>query len=371
MKKYLILFAVIVLVSCKKMDHYEITGNIQDVPDNTIISLFQMYDNVGRVVATDTIINGKFNFTGTLSDKPTRMNLLIQDRNNFSGSCQFWSDYTKIRISGSGNFLSTWDVSSDISEQKILNLFNNKTKNQKRLIDSLSLVRMTDLRNRELQTFILNEMDSLSKIALSIEFEVLKNNINSLTSLSKLYEIAAFSTTDKEVIRNVFNKMDEKYKNTLLGEGILTKLDQPVPPRIGDKLIDLNLHDLNGKQFKLSEFSGKYILLDFWSLGCYPCVLAAPELREINETYKNDLIIIGINLDTNPKLWEEATKRDSVTWINLTDGKGTYAGAYSLYGIMGMPTYILINPDDTIIEKWTGFGNGIFKEKLAGYITKN
>lgn len=371
MKKILILLAVIVLVSCKKMDHYEITGNVQNVPDKTIISLFQMYDNVGTVVATDTIFNGRFSFIGTISDKPTRMNLLIQDRNNFSGSCQFWADYTKIRISGSGNFLSTWDVSSDISEQKILNLFNKQTKIQKRMIDSLSLVRMADLRNRELQTSILNEIDSLTKIVLRIEFEVLKNNISSLTSLGKLYEIAAFSTVDKEAIRNVFNEMDEKYKKTLIGEGILTKLDQPVPPVTGDKFIDLNLHDLNGKQFKLSEFSGKYILLDFWSLGCYPCILAAPEIREINETYKNDLIIVGLNLDTNHKLWEEATKRDSVTWINLTDGKGTYAGAYSLYGIMGMPTYILINPEDRIIDRWTGFGNGIFKEKLARYITKN
>ncbi len=373
MKKLLILFAVINLVSCKKMDHYEITGNIQNVTDNTLISLLQMYDNVGKLIETDTIFNGKFSFSGILLEKPTKMHLIIQDRKNYAGSCMFWADYTKIKITGSGNFLSTWDASSDIAEQKILNLFNEKTKNQNRLIDSLSLVRMADLQNRELQTYLLNAIDSVSKINYTIEFDVLKdniNNINNLTSLNKLYAIAAFSSIDKSKIRNIFNEMDEKYKNSLIGEGILTKLDQPVPPVIGDKLIDLKLHNLDGKQFKLSDFSGKFILLDFWSLGCYPCILAAPELREINEIYKNDLTIVGINLDTNLNLWKEATKRDSVTWINLSDGKGTYAGAYSIYGINGMPTYILINPQDTIIEKWTGFGNGIFKDKLAKFINK-
>jgi peroxiredoxin len=371
MKKSLILITVIILVSCKKMDHYVITGNIQNVPDSTLISLFQLFDNVGKLVETDTIFNGKFSFSGTLSERPSKMHLLIQDRNSYAGYCQFWVDYTKIKINGSSNFLSTWDVSSDIPEQKILNLFIKKTKNQIRLIDSLSLVRMADLQNRELQTYLLNAIDSVSKIKYNIEFDVLKNNItniNNLTSLNKLYAIAAYSSIDKSKIRNIYNEMDEKFKKTLIGEGILTKLDQPVPPSIGDKLIDLNLHNLDGEQFKLSDFSGKYILLDFWSLGCYPCILAAPELREIKEIYKNDLTIVGINLDTNLNLWKEATKRDSVTWINLSDGKGTYAGAYSLYGINGMPTYILISPQDTIIEKWTGFGNGIFKDKLSRYI---
>src|SRR5690606_32760638 len=107
-----------------------------------------------------------------------------------------------------------------------------------------------------------------------------------------------------------------------LGEGILAKLDKPVPPKIGDKAVDLNLYDINGKSAKISDFSGKYILLDFWSLACYPCLLAVPELREINEVLKDNLAIVGISMDVNPKLWAQATKRDSITWTNLSDGKG-------------------------------------------------
>ena len=148
-------------------------------------------------------------------------------------------------------------------------------------------------------------------------------------------------------------------------------VDKPVSPKVGDKAIDLKLHDINGNPFNLSDFSGKYILLDFWSLACYPCLLAAPELREINEAYKNDLTIVGISMDVSSKSWIEATNRDSITWNNLSDGKGSYAGASSLYGISGMPTYILINPGDTIIESWQGFSPGIFKEKLSKYLDKN
>lgn len=368
MKKLLLLLTVMILASCKNMDHYEIIGTLENIPDSTVISLFMVSDNVGSLITSDTIINGNFNFIGTLTERPTKMNLIIMDRLKFTGTCDLWTDYTKIKIIGSDNFLSSWKVSSNISEQKVANLLSEGTRNQRRIIDSLSLARMGDPRNRELQISNMQKIDSISKMILSTEFNVLKNNINSLTSLNELYRIAEFSSIDRQEIRTLFEKFDEKYRKTLLGEGIMAKLDKPVPPKIGDKLIDLNLHDINGNSFKLSDFSDKYILLDFWSLACYPCILAAPELREINEILKDNLTIVGISMDVSSKLWSEATKRDSITWKNLSDGKGSYAGASSLYGISGMPTYILINPGDTIVERWEGFSSGIFKEKLNKYI---
>jgi len=368
MKRILILFSVILLISCKKMDHYEINGIVRNIPDSTIISLFEISDNVGSFIANDTIVNGKFRFSGTLSSKPVMMNLMILDRLHFAGSCVFWADYTKIRIKGSDKYLSTWNVSSKLSEQKITNLFNVKTQTQMKAIDSLSLIRMTDPQNREFQILFKNKIDSISKLMQRTKFDILKNNINSQTSLNELYLIANGSLVDKQEIRTLFEKFDEKYRNTLLGEGIMAKLDNPIPPKIGEKAIALNLYDINGKPVDLSDFPGKYILLDFWSLACYPCILAAPELREINEAYKDNLAIVGISMDVNPRLWAEATKRDSITWNNLSDGKGSYAGASVLYGISGMPTYILINPQDTIVERWEGFSNGIFKEKLNKHL---
>ena len=367
MKKLLILFTVILMISCKKMDHYEIIGIVQNIPDSTIISLFEISDNVGYLVASDTIINGKYRFTGTLSNKPTKMNLLIMDRLHFAGSCEFWVDHTKIKITGIDKFLSTWNVTSNLSEQKVSNLFKEKTRSQMKKIDSLSLGRLAVPRNRALQTSIENEISAISKDISNIEFDILKYNHNSITSLNKLYKIAEFSSIDKQDVRDIFDKFDDKYKKTLLGEGILAQLDKPVPPKIGDKMIDLDLYNLDGKQFKLSDFSGRYILLDFWSLACYPCILAAPELRQINEIFKDNLAIVGISMDVSSKLWTEATKRDSITWNNLSDGKGSYAGASSLYRISGMPTYILINQGDTIVERWEGFSAGIFKEKLNVY----
>ena len=126
--------------------------------------------------------------------------------------------------------------------------------------------------------------------------------------------------------------------------------------------------DIESKSHQLSDFTGKYILLDFWSIACYPCVMSLPELRKLSARYQNELNVIGLNLDTKKKFWAESSKRDSITWINLSDGKGMFGGASYAYGINGFPTYILINKKGIIVERWMGFEPGIFDKKLSKYL---
>ena len=103
-------------------------------------------------------------------------------------------------------------------------------------------------------------------------------------------------------------------------------------------------------------------------MACGGCILSAPETRRLSEKYKKELYVIGINLDTRKELWEKATRRDSITWINLSDGKGTFGGAFIAYGIEAFPTYILIDPQGIIIDRWTGSQNSIYFEKLSKYL---
>lgn len=131
------------------------------------------------------------------------MNLMIMDRLHFAGSCTFWADYTKIKITGTDKYLSVWEVSSNLPEQKATNLFNTKIKLQMKMIDSLSLIRMADPVNRELQISILHRIDSISKLIQLAKFDVLKSNINSLTSLNELYQVAELSSKDTSVPLNI------------------------------------------------------------------------------------------------------------------------------------------------------------------------
>lgn len=74
---------------------------------------------------------------------------------------------------------------------------------------------------------------------------------------------------------------------------LLTANAQTGSKKQGLPEIELKLH--NNETVKLTELKGKVVLLDFWYRGCYPCLKAIPVLIELQEEFKDDLIIIGIN----------------------------------------------------------------------------
>lgn len=369
MKNILVILSFLVLISCQSENNYQITGNIQDIPDSTIIDLYLQYENMGVRIKSDTILNGRFEFADTLSIRPSKMSLRARDFENFSGGCNLWVDYGQIEVTGTGKYLSGWTVQSDIMEQQALNNILDNSRKLSIQIDSLNLESAHKRDDRKLSIKNRALIDSLSALKRKIEFEVIKESYNSRSAVEKLYQFAKFDTTISKVsIRNIYKKIDTAYTKNLYGEGIMAILNKGEIPEIGDKILDIEAFDIYGEKHRLSEYLGKYILLDFWSLACYPCVLAAPELRELNSEYDNILTVVGLSVDTNMQMWMEGTQRDSITWTNLSDGKGTFSGAATKYGVTGLPTYILINPDGTIIDKWMGFSKGIFKRKLGEHI---
>lgn len=67
--------------------------------------------------------------------------------------------------------------------------------------------------------------------------------------------------------------------------------------RIGDKVPDAILEKVfnyPGGTAKLSDFNGKYIILDFWSRMCKSCIGAFPKMEKIQEEFKKDLQILAV-----------------------------------------------------------------------------
>ncbi len=139
-------------------------------------------------------------------------------------------------------------------------------------------------------------------------------------------------------------------------------------PTIGDPIINASLYDIHGKQTDLSEYTGKYLLLSFWSLTCMICMKAASGLKKIHEQYGDRLNIVSINMDTEKSMWEQGSVRDGIIWTNLSDGKGPFDGVGKIYGTVSYPSYVLINKDGIIIDRWMGYRPGRFEEKLAEVI---
>jgi thiol-disulfide isomerase/thioredoxin len=172
----------------------------------------------------------------------------------------------------------------------------------------------------------------------------------------------------KEETIALYNSLTEEQKQTQLAQETYTMLFPPQHVEAGKEMADADLFDLQGNKHHLAELKGKYILIDFWSSGCGPCIMAIPEMGELASTYKDKLNIVSISTD-NKKTWERASKEHSMTWNNWNDLKGN-AGLYARYDQGGIPNYTLISPEGIVLEQWMGYGEGSLKKKIGEYLKK-
>jgi thiol-disulfide isomerase/thioredoxin len=105
----------------------------------------------------------------------------------------------------------------------------------------------------------------------------------------------------------------------------------------------------DGKEITLSSLRGKYLLVDFWASWCRPCRAENPNVKAAYKKYKSKgFEVLSVSVDRDTAAWKSAVNTDGMTWIQ---GHDTNNISYSLYGVMSIPTTLLLDKDGVIIEK--------------------
>lgn len=119
------------------------------------------------------------------------------------------------------------------------------------------------------------------------------------------------------------------------------------PGRVGQEALDFNLTDVYGRDFSLSDFRGKVVLLDLMTTTCSPCITQEGELVRLFGNYSPDdlqIISIDVSLDADPQdliIFKESFADD---WIFAVDTDNVS----KKYCIRGTPTEIVIDKSGTI-----------------------
>jgi len=118
------------------------------------------------------------------------------------------------------------------------------------------------------------------------------------------------------------------------------------------KAEDFSLTDLNGKTFKLSDYSGKVIMVNFFATWCPPCRMEMPDFNQIQRENADTVKVIAVNVgNESPGVVQKFVKDNALTFtVAMDDGKVS-----RLYGpIPGIPVTVVIDTDFNIARRYVG-----------------
>lgn len=132
---------------------------------------------------------------------------------------------------------------------------------------------------------------------------------------------------------------------------ITVKLYDHLQP--GDAAPAFTAKTLDGKSITLSDFQGKYVLIDFWATWCGPCIAEMPKMKALYERFGQHpaFVMLGLSVDNERDRLANYVKDEGLKWVQGYLGPWSETDVLDNYGVRGIPSVFLVGPDGKVVAK--------------------
>ena len=350
--------------------------------------LFQHEGGVGKGVQTDTLRNGHFSFRlDSLAEVDHYMISLFRPRQGYVDIINYGPEiYLEpgafVRIKGEGKHFRTARIDSPVKDQKLRQLFLKKMSQEDwNALDEIQAHRnlvvnefyygedLTQEQKDSLRMEAQQDLDASHEINDRLsqqELKILETEQIGTFALDRILSLARQVSLGKkeysEAVLRLYERLSDEQKTSRAGMEALNYLNPVKTVSSGSPVPSYEYFDKNGKSVRVSDFAGKWVLVDFWSSSCGPCIKSVPELGAVSNEFKEKLAVVSISLDSeNP--WKEASREHGIFWNDWNDPKGT-SGSVRAFGTNGIPTFVIVSPEGIIVDIITGYSEGLLRNKV-------
>ncbi|MFD2556669.1 TlpA disulfide reductase family protein [Sphingobacterium tabacisoli] len=364
MKKIILILAVGLPLLLNAQSTYTVKGRIGrlSAPSKVYLS----YNNGSTSIADSAQLNaGQFSFQGSVLG-PTLAVLSVKHSTPLA-SAKRNSDLLMFYLENSEISITATDSIKNATVQ------GSKTNDDEKLLKSLQQPYLSKIESSK-------GMHQSGDISVkqyqqglkNVTRKFIKQRPHSIVALRAFRKTELAYNFDPDTAALIFEAFSPEMKESVYGKELAEIIKVGLETNRGMLAIEVAEPDTLGNMVKLSDFRGKYVLLDFWASWCAPCRAEHPHLIKAYQQYSNngfDILSVSLDNQHSKQAWLAAIKKDGLLWTQVSELTGFNSKASKDYGIKAIPSNFLIDPDGKIIAR--NLRGHELEEKLSGLLSRN
>ncbi len=347
-----ILFVCCAIGQTQKMDGYVINGVIDGKYKADKVYLLKQEEIQGAMEVIDSanVVDNRYTFKGERMEYPRIYYIKSADPNCTSPLLPFFLENGTIQIRGNADFFMNSEVRGTVNND-IFGFYNSLNRSME---DSLRRAFIIDLK-------IHGEPDDKASL------EGLRQRSDWMHRREREVVMKMFELYPDQVFAPFIIYLNMRFDlsldelKVLRGKIAPVLNDHPYTKQLdefirlkdfkeGSMMPEFDLPDQKGKSVKLSDYKGKYVLIDFWASWCGPCMKEMPNVVKLYKECKGkNFEIIGVSLDNKREAWETAIKKNGMKWPQVCDFQAWATAPAKACGVQAIPQTILIDPEGKVI----------------------